>query len=84
MISSWSYEGGYHWSNLQPTKFPNPNSGIDAVTLKNGLQLLVYNHSPEEKGNWGQSRTPLNVAVSNDGKNWQSVLTLENQSGEYS
>ena len=57
---------------------PNPNSGTDAVTLKDGRQLLVYNHStkngPEPKG-----RNILNVAISKDGINWKPVMTLENE-----
>jgi alpha-L-rhamnosidase len=58
---------------------PNNNSGTDAVTLKDGRQLLVYNHVkpaadlPNGKG----ARTPLNVAVSTDGKNWGAALILE-------
>jgi len=56
---------------------PNPNSGIDAVTLRDGRFLLVYNHTP-------QGRTPLNVALSADGREWTSLLTLEDQPGEYS
>ena len=59
------------------TPLPNPNSGIDAVTLSDGLQLLVYNHTP-------RGRSPLNVAVSRDGKNWQAAAVLEDQPGEYS
>ncbi len=55
----------------------NPNSGTDAVTLKDGRHLLVYN--PVPKG-----RTPLAVAVSKDGHAWQQVITLEDQPGEYS
>jgi predicted neuraminidase len=47
------------------------------VTLKDGRQLLVYNHTPD-------GRSPLNVAVSNDGKIWKAALVLENQPGEYS
>jgi predicted neuraminidase len=43
------------WSALSYTNLPNPNSGTDAVTLKNGAHLLVYNHT--EKG-----RSPLNFA----------------------
>jgi hypothetical protein len=39
---------------------PNPNSGIDAVTLKDGRHLLVYN--PVTRG-----RSPLVVAMSKDG-----------------
>ena len=57
--------------------FPNPNSGTDAVTLKNGTHLLVYNHT--EKG-----RSPLNLAISKDGKTWEAGLVLEKDPGEYS
>jgi predicted neuraminidase len=53
---------------------PNPNSGIDAVTLKDGRQLLVYNHT-------SRGRSPLNVAVSADGKRWEAALVLENTPG---
>ncbi len=55
----------------------NPNSGTDAVTLKDGRHLIVYN--PVPKG-----RTPLKVAVSRDGREWKDVVTLEDQGGEYS
>ncbi len=84
VISSWSKDGGNTWSPLEATELPNPNSGIDAVTLKNGLQLIVYNHSKKSEGEWGGPRTPLNVAVSKDGQNWKPVLTLEDRPGEYS
>jgi len=49
------------------------------VTLKDGRQLLVYNHvkpAPEFSNGKG-ARTPLNVAVSKDGKNWEAALVLE-------
>jgi predicted neuraminidase len=57
---------------------PNPNSGIDAVTLRDGRQLLVYNHSAPAPGaaTSGQ-RYPLDVAISTDGADWKHVLTLE-------
>mgnify|MGYP006303992659 CR=1 FL=1 len=84
IIASWSYDGGYDWTDLQPTGLPNPNSGTDAVTLESGLQLLVYNHSKSEEGEWGGPRSPLNVAVSRDGNDWINILTLEDQPGEYS
>ena len=73
----WSTDQGRTWSEMTLTALPNPNSGIDAVTLKDGRQLLVYNHTTK-------GRTPLNVAVSNDGKEWRQVLTLETEPGEYS
>lgn len=72
----WSDDGGKSWGEMKLTDLPNPNSGMDAVTLKNGTQLLVYNHNPDNKG-----RSPLNVAVSRDGKNWQAALVLENEVG---
>jgi predicted neuraminidase len=54
-----SEDGGKTWSPLTLTALPNPNSGIDAVTLADGRQLLVYNHTDRD-------RSPLNVAVSRD------------------
>lgn len=74
---SLSTDGGKTWSDLRLIDLPNPNSGIDAVTLQNGNHLLVYNHT-------GKGRSPLNVAVSNNGFNWNALVVLENSPGEYS
>ncbi len=84
VISSWSEDGGYTWSELTPTELPNPNSGTDAVTLSNGWQLIVYNHVGKPGNKWGGKRSPLNVAVSKDGMSWKQVLILEDEPGEYS
>jgi predicted neuraminidase len=46
------------------------------VTLRDGRQLLVYNHNTRDGSN-NKGRSPLNVAISNDGKNWQAGLVLE-------
>ena len=83
---SWSSNGGKTWSPMVATSLPNNNSGIDAVTLKDGRQLLVYNHvKPEELTSEGRGpRSPLNVAISNDGKNWRAAVVLEDMAGEYS
>jgi len=77
IAESWSADGGKTWSKMVATSLPNPNAGIDAVTLWNGQQLLVYNHTTD-------GRSPLNVAVSKDGKIWKAALVLEDQPGEYS
>ncbi len=84
IVQSWSMNNGKTWTRLSPTPLPNPNSGIDAVTLKDGRQLLVYNNTGMVEGRWGGDRTPLNVALSSDGINWKEVLTLEDAPGEYS
>ena len=68
----WSDDGGLSWGPMTLTELPNPNSGTDAVTLKDGRQLLIYNHT-------AKGRSPLNVALSHDGKVWQNVLELENE-----
>ena len=77
IAQSWSQDGGKTWDEMTLLSLPNPNSGIDAVTLKDGWQLLVFN-------NTSKGRTPLNIAVSSDGKDWKVVLALEDQPGEYS
>lgn len=72
-----SSDGGKTWTSAKPTTLPNPNSGIDAVGLRDGRIVLVYNHT--EKG-----RSPLNVAVSGDGDRWNSFRALESEPGEFS
>jgi predicted neuraminidase len=76
MATTSSSDGGRTWTPLTPLGLPNPNSGTDAVTLKDGRHLLVYNHS-ERVGDKNGPRYPLNVALSNDGVTWSKVLTLE-------
>jgi alpha-L-fucosidase len=71
VIESWSNDHGLNWSTLKPTSLPNNNSGIDAVTLSDGRQLLVFN--PVVKG-----RNILGVAVSKDGIAWEAAVLLEN------
>ena len=72
----WSDDNGETWGEMGLTSLPNPSSGTDAVTLSDGRQLLVYNHNPNYKG-----RSPLNVALSTDGKDWHAALILEDDSG---
>ncbi|WP_019989518.1 sialidase family protein [Rudanella lutea] len=79
--SAWSDDNGSTWSPLENLALPNPNSGIDAVTLKDGRQLMVYNHVPTEAQKWGK-RSPLNIALSSNGKDWTPVVELENERGE--
>ena len=60
-------------------------SGIDAVTLRDGRHVLVYNDFETIDGTPKGPRTPLSVAVSKDGTHWQKVITLENSPiGQYS
>jgi predicted neuraminidase len=77
VFETWSDDGGKTWSALTLTALPNPSAGTDAVTLAGGRHLIVYNHTPK-------GRTPLNVAVSEDGKVWAAALVLESEAGEYS
>lgn len=77
VLQTWSTDNGQTWSPLEKTSMPNNNSGDDAVTLKDGRQLLVYNHVlPPGKLAKG-ARTPLNVAISKDGIHWYASLVLE-------
>ena len=73
----FSSDEGKTWGEMSLTDLPNPDSGIDAVTLRDGRQLLVYNHNVRTGSN-NKGRSPLNVAVSPDGTNWFAALVLEN------
>jgi predicted neuraminidase len=70
--TTWSSDQGQTWSALAATTLPNPNSGIDAITLADGRHLVVYNHATD-------ARYPLDVALSKDGVTWTRVRTLESE-----
>ena len=59
-------DDGKTWGEMSLTDLPNPDSGTDAVTLRDGRQLLVYNHNIRTGSN-NKGRSPLNVAISDDG-----------------
>ncbi len=78
VLSTTSKDQGKTWSELVPIVLPNPNSGIDGVTLTSGQQLLVYNHTHRGQGS-PRGREMINVAVSPDGSQWNAALTLDSE-----
>ncbi|HEV2486436.1 MAG TPA: sialidase family protein [Terracidiphilus sp.] len=72
-----SQDDGKTWTQAHFIALPNPNSGIDAVRLKDGRVVLAFNNSFDK-------RTPLNLAVSVDGEHFRIFKTLEDSPGEYS
>jgi predicted neuraminidase len=80
VVATLSTDGGKSWGKVFPIDLPNPNSGTDAVTLKDGRQLIVYNHSAHSPLTPGKGRRyPINIALSDDGIVWRNVLTLESK-----
>jgi predicted neuraminidase len=77
IAESWSLDNGETWSPLAKTNLPNNNSGTDALTMKDGRHVLVYNHVLPPGTLAKGERTPLNVSISKDGKNWSAALILE-------
>jgi len=77
ITEAWSDDAGKTWSPMTATSLPNPSAGIDALRLRDGRFLLVYNPT-------AQGRDQLEIAVSPDGKKWRQAVVLENAPGEYS
>lgn len=78
IVETWSEDNGNTWSPIKATSLVNNNSGIDAVTLSNGKQLLICN--PIKRG-----RNKLSLFISYDGRKWKELLILEDQpKGEFS
>jgi len=84
VVSSISDDSGQTWQPLTPLPLPNPNSGIDGVTLPGGTFLLVYN--PLQMGqDWFNGRNKLSLASSVDGIHWTEIRLLEDRKvGEFS
>jgi predicted neuraminidase len=74
VFQTWSADSGRTWGGLTSLGLPNPSAGTDAVTLADGRHLLVYNHTT-------RGRSPLNVAVSDDGAAWRAAAVLVEEPG---
>lgn len=77
IVVSDSFDDGETWGPAHFLALPNPNSGIDAVRLRDGRVVVAFNNSYNR-------RTPLNLAVSADGEHFQLFKTLEDGPGQYS
>lgn len=76
--TTWSSDGGKTWSTVESAGLIHNNSGIDAVTLQSGIQLLLCN--PIKDG-----RNKLSLMMSMDGVNWEEIYVLEDEpKGEFS
>ena len=75
---SHSADGGRTWSQPSPSPLPNPNAGTDAVATAGGAIVLAFNNTPS-------GRSPLNVALSDDGgATWPHCRAVETAGAEYS
>jgi predicted neuraminidase len=68
---SSSKDKGLTWSPVRDSKLPNPGSGADIVTMRNGHWALTYNDTED-------GRHSLAVSISTDeGKSWKHTRHLE-------
>ncbi|MGN1376383.1 MAG: family 78 glycoside hydrolase catalytic domain [Prevotella sp.] len=85
LASTISYDKGDSWTKVTLIDVPNNQSGTDALTLKDGRHVLIYNDFSTIPGTPKGPRNPCSIAVSNDGKSWNKQLTLEDSPiGDYS
>lgn len=77
LIGQTTSPDGRHWSALEPTPLPNPNSGIDAANLPDGRVALAYNPVATPSGRWGGARAPITLAVSGEDGTWRDALVLD-------
>ncbi|MBP5257859.1 MAG: family 78 glycoside hydrolase catalytic domain [Prevotella sp.] len=77
LATSYSSDNGDTWSKVTLTDVPNNQSGTDAVTLRDGRHVLIYNDFETIKGTKKGPRTPVSIAISDDGINWRHLVTLE-------
>ena len=69
--TAYSDDNGWTWSQALPSGLPNPDSAVDALRLRDGRILLVYNDATSGREN-------LRLALSNDeGRTWRTGPVLE-------
>lgn len=75
ILVSESRDDGESWSLAVPTDLPNPNASVEALALRDGRWVLVYNDSEKD-------RHTLVLAMSDDeGRSWKWQRHVENKSG---
>ena len=85
LAQSTSSDGGLTWTPVTLSTVENNQSGTDAVTLADGRHALVYNNFETLLLTKKGPRTPLSLALSDDGETWRPWLTLEQSpTGEFS
>jgi len=68
---STSKDNGLTWSPVRDSSLPNPGSGADIVTMRNGRWALAYNDTED-------GRHSLAVSISTDeGKSWRHTRHIE-------
>ena len=77
LASTFSSDNGDTWTPVKLLDVPQNQSGTDAVTLRDGRHVLIYNDFSTIPGTPKGPRTPCSLAISSDGINWQHFLTLE-------
>jgi predicted neuraminidase len=69
--TAYSNDNGWTWSQASPSVLPNPNAAVDALRLRDGRILLVYNDAASGREN-------LRLALSSDeGRTWLPGAVLE-------
>jgi predicted neuraminidase len=77
VIRSVSKDEGKTWSAGEDTEIPNPGTSLEAIALRDGRWLMVFNDL--EKG-----RNSLAVALSDDeGATWKWKRNLDKGEGQY-
>ena len=77
LATSFSSDNGDTWTPVTLSEVENNQSGTDAVTLKDGRHALIYNNFETLPLTKKGVRTPISIAISDDGLSWQHALTLE-------
>lgn len=77
LATSFSSDNGDTWTPVTLSEVENNQSGTDAVTLKDGRHALIYNNFETLPLTKKGVRTPVSIALSDDGAHWHHALTLE-------
>lgn len=78
IATSFSSDGGQTWSPLADTDIRTSDLGADAITLANGLHVLVY-APPIDANPDSDKRGKLSLAASLDGRKWNRLADLERE-----